>query len=280
MWHFVVYAENHQIKSAALKALQQYDYNNFKLANLPEDFRQNIALPSEYLKNLAEGEPAPQAIDVLPYVPGECWLQVLQFVNHSASEAASDLVAHYIRNEVGQFKSSVYILPEGHPEPKHVNRLSRQSPLKAVLKYLLAESQKPATGRNYHLTFYSLRSISFVFTNPMPSLQWNFLTQLMQPNEHEPEVKQFCLHILTNQMRYSPSATQTIENYLLLSVESGNMDELAIHLEIFPTVALWIGDELFVSWISSILEFSFKQSQSKGFQKGMFFYVTRATKCV
>lgn len=267
LWHFVVYAEDHIIKAAALNALQHFDYNHFRLSDLPEDFRQNVVLPSEFLKTLGEGEPVPDPVDVLTYVPGECWLQVLQFVNHSASEAASDLVAHYISTEVEAFKSGVYILPEGHPEPRHVNRLSRQSPLKAVLKFLMAESQKSSPCRNDHLTYFGLRSISFVFANPMPSLQWTFMVEFMTQDAHQPEVKHLSLHILANQMQYSPSATQLIENYL--SSDSDEKDDMMIGLELLPKVAPWLADDFFERWVSSLLEFAFNKSQPNGFQKGL-----------
>lgn len=260
LWHLVVHADDHRIKVAALNALQHYDVSVLKLADMPEDFRQNIALPTEFLKALSEGEPAPDPVDVLTYVPSECWLQVLQFVNHSASEAASDLVAHHIRTEVSAFKSGVYTLPEGHPEPKHVNRLSRQSPLKAVLKFLLAESQKASpSSRNRHLTFFSLRSISFRFANPMPALHWSFLVEFMQPDE--PEMTQFCLQILANQMQCSASAVQTIESYVISSMDSENKIDLDNAFVLLPTAAQWISDDLLYRWTEFILVFALKQSQ-------------------
>lgn len=228
---------------------------------MPEDFRQNIALPTEFLKNLEEGEPAPDPLEVLTYVPSECWLQVLQYVNHSASEAASDLVSHHIRTEVAAFKSGVYTLPEGHPEPRHVNRLSRQSPLKAVLKFLLSESQKPTpSSRNRHLSFFSLRSISMDFAKPMPALQWSFLVEFMQPDE--PEMTQFCLRILAKQMQCSVSAVQTIESYVISSIESKNKNDLINGFEFLPKAAEWISDDLLYRWTEFLLEFSLQISRT------------------
>lgn len=228
---------------------------------MPEDFRQNIALPTEFLKGLGEDDTVPDPVDVLTYVPSECWLQVLEFVNHSASEAASDLVAHHIRTEVAAFKSGVFTLPEGHPEPRHVNRLSRQSPLKAVLKFLLAESQKTIhTSRNRHLTFYSLRSISFVFANPMPALQWSFLVEFMHPQE--PEMTQFCLQILAKQMPCSASAVQTVESYVISSIASRNEDDLSNGLDLLPKAAQWISDDLMYRWTEFVLERSLELSRT------------------
>lgn len=271
LWHFVVYADDHRIKIAALNALQHFNFNTLSLADMPDDFRQNIALPTEFLKGLAEGEPAPEPIDVLTYVPSECWLQVLQFVNHSASEAASDLVAHHIRTEVAAFKSGVYTLPEGHPEPRHVNRLSRQSPLKAILKFLLAESHKTnVSSRNRHLTFFCLRSISLEFANPMPALQWSFLVEFMQPDE--PEMTQFCLQILAKQMPCSASAVQTVESYVISAIDSRSEDDLLRSVELFARAAAWIADDLLYRWTEFILEYSVELSSSEPDGKQMFLF--------
>lgn len=261
LWNFVVYADDHRVKIAALDALRHFDFNNLTLADMPDDFRQNIALPTEFLKGLGEGEPVPEPVDVLTYVPSECWLQVLQFVNHSASEAASDLVAHHMRTEVAGFKSGVFTLPEGHPEPRHVNRLSRQSPLKAVLKFLLAESQKPTpSSRNRHLTFFSLRCLSFEFANPMPSLQWSFLVEFMHPEE--PEMTQFCLQILVKQMPCSVSAVQTVESYVISSIGSNNENDLTNAFQLLPKAGQWIADDLLYRWTEFMLEHSLELSQS------------------
>lgn len=118
LWHFIEYSDCSEIISSALRALQNFDYCGFVLAQIPEIFRQNLIIPSAY--NKAKVDVKPDPVDVLDYVPGQCWLQLIQKVHPSSMEDASNLVSHYIHNEIGSYRSGVYNLPEGKPEPNNL----------------------------------------------------------------------------------------------------------------------------------------------------------------
>ncbi|KAG4067715.1 hypothetical protein HA402_005487 [Bradysia odoriphaga] len=128
LWHYILHSDCSEVISSALAALQNFDYCGLALAQIPDIFRQNLAIPSAYIKNVSDAKTI-DAVDVLDYIPGQCWVQLIQKVNPSAMGSAADLVSHYIHNEIEAYRGGVYHLPEGKPEPNNLKQLHNRSPL-------------------------------------------------------------------------------------------------------------------------------------------------------
>lgn len=264
LWHYIVYSDKSEIIVAALQALKQFDFNELPLIHIPDIFRQKLILPKEYTKTPIDAARDPA--EVLPYIPGECWVQLMQYVNHSAIDAAAELVGHFIHKEINSFRSGAYILPENHPEPTNLSRLNQQSTLRAVVKYLLAHA-KNVSSDNELILMACLRSISMNFPKPIPPLNWFFLLDFMNGSV---EMKRLCLIIAANQLQQSGSAKNVIENYLTGFDACSCIDpaEIEYALELLPKLVAAVEPGILKRFVVHIYSFAYTKSGDK-FEKGI-----------
>lgn len=264
LWHYVVYSDKSEIITAALQALRHFDFNELPLIHMPDIFRQKIILPKEYTKTPIDATRDPA--EVLPYIPGECWVQVIQYVNHSAIDAASELVSYLIDKEIKNFRKGVYILPENHPEPANLSRLNQQSILRAIVKYLLSQVNK-SVDENEVIVVACLRSISVKFSRSIPPLDWFFLLDFMNRSI---EMKRLCLLIAANKLLESGSAKNVIENYLTSFDANTCIDEVEIEnaLELLPHICVGTEANTFNRFVTHIFDYAFTNSKRNDFEKG------------
>lgn len=256
-------SDREEIISAALNAFKNFDYTTFTLKQIPDIFREKLVLPSEFTKLPANADQDP--VDVLPYVPGDCWRQLIQNINHSAIEPAADLVGHYIGKEIAAFRGGVYLLPEGHPEPRTLNQLHQQSPLKSIIKYLVNESGNISNESSDLVKLNCLRSISRKFPKPIPPMNWSFLTLYLNRNY---EMKKYCLLIASNQCVQSATAQRLLEEYLQnFNIDNcSGEDEMEFILEILPTFIDGMATDVTTNITKFIFEYAFTISKSSGFE--------------
>lgn len=259
LWHYVAYSECSEIISGALTALKNFDYCGFALAQIPEMFRQNLVIPSAYTKKAIDVNPDP--VDVLDYIPGQCWIQLIQNVNPLAIEFASDLVAHYIHNEIDSYRSGVYQLPEGKPEPNNLKQLHNRSPLRYVVEYLTMEAKKSIKG-NEAVVRNCLRCLSKKFPKPIPPLDMYFLIHFMNDDI---DMKKYCIRILANQILQSGTAKNLLENYVSKFAEDqlNDFGEIEIVLDVLVEIINGISTDISKQFMKRLFEFSYQKSQSE-----------------
>ena len=69
-------------------------------------FRQDIKLPAAYCATPQDAARKPE--DVLPYVPGSCWINLLITKNKKVQQARIALLISLLRTEIKDLPNSVY----------------------------------------------------------------------------------------------------------------------------------------------------------------------------
>ncbi|XP_055625087.1 focadhesin isoform X2 [Toxorhynchites rutilus septentrionalis] len=201
LWHFLTDFDDREVILAALESLKSFPPDSMHISHIPSIFRQEIWSPTTDDESLEAKQ-----------IPGECWIQLVQYINHSAIEEAGDLVAHHICTEMQSYRGGVYLTPEGRPEPSSLRSLPKKSILAAVIHYLIAQSRKVETTRTNELVLLNLlRIIAKKYPKPIPPLDWSFLHHYFHSCM---EMRKYCLTIATKQMPYSGTAKRLVENYI------------------------------------------------------------------
>lgn len=270
LWRYAVYSDRQEIIVAALTALQNFDHNQFTLKQLPDLYRQRVTLPSDFAKTPIDAQRNPA--DVLTYVPGECWLELLQNINHSAVEAAADLIGHYIGNDITAYRSGVYMLAEGKTEPSSYQQLHKRSPLRAIVNYLVAQSSpdaKPSATASTLMLTNCLRCIARKFTKAMPPLNWFFLLEYISRDRM---AKLYSLQIVANQAGQSGSAKTIIENYMRhFDMQECDEQDVKEILLLMPALASSVSPAIYVSFMEMIFDYSYGISMSNNFEADCLF---------
>uniref|UniRef100_A0A182SNR2 Focadhesin C-terminal domain-containing protein n=1 Tax=Anopheles maculatus TaxID=74869 RepID=A0A182SNR2_9DIPT len=153
------------------------------------------------------------AADSAGSVPPECWIQLLQYTNHAAIEAAGDLLGHYITHEIKNYRGGIYQTPAGRPEPSNLKYLPRASILSTIVNYLILQSTKFTKSETTAelVLVEMLRIVAKPYPKPIPPLNWCFLHEYFH---HCFEMRDACLQIAIKQMPFSGTAKRLVENYL------------------------------------------------------------------
>lgn len=205
LWKYTTHS-NPRIIDAALRALASYSLENIPLKALPADFRCNLVLPAAYAKTPIDADKKPE--DVLPYIPGTCWIQMLQKVNKMALSAAGDLLISFVANELNSFPSRIYVWPQG--EPQNFKYLPEKSVIRAVGEYLRRCNKSDSS--NHRIITECLRILAHKYPKPLPNINWCFLKDTV---DLSPETKEYTLSIASHHSTISLSAKTFVENYLL-----------------------------------------------------------------
>lgn len=246
LWKFVIDSDSTQIMSSALKALKNFNFTELTLKHFPKIFYENIRIPIEFQRIIAasnndplrDGEPLTVA-DVIPYIPGECWIELISNVNQNVINDAVNLIIHVIEDEVSQYGSGVYMLSEGRAEPTELQHLHNRSPLRAIIKYLASQTKIISENKTI---VYCFRCISHKYSRPIPPLNWFFLAEYISNNSfgssEQFEIQKLALTVAANQIAHSGSAKNLIENFVQ-NFDSPNQTTKNIEMiiELFPTIS-------------------------------------------
>lgn len=211
LWKYVTCSDIKVVESA-LKALSSYRLDQHPLKTIPAEFRQGLVLPSAYAKTPADAARKPE--DVLPYVPGICWIKMLQTVTNPALPAAGNLLIAFVTEEVSGFRSGVYNWPQG--EPRDFKYLPEKSVIRAVGEYL-KRSNKSDSDNHHRVIMECLRIFAHRYPKPLPNVNWCFLNDTIKISD---EAKQRTLSIACRHATVSLSAKAFIENYFTAYNES------------------------------------------------------------
>ncbi|KOC63321.1 Focadhesin [Habropoda laboriosa] len=206
LWKYAATCNDVKVVEAALKALASYRLEQISLKTLPPEFRRNLALPAAYAKTPIDAARLPE--DVLPYVPGICWIQMLENINKAALSAAGNLLISFITEEVNSFRSGVYVWPQR--EPQNFKYLPEKSVIRAVGEYLRRANK--SDPNNHRIITECLRIFAHRYPKPLPNVNWDFLKNTLE--EISAEAKKYTLAIACHHATISLSAKSFIENYL------------------------------------------------------------------
>lgn len=205
LWKYTTCNDVKVIK-AALKALASYRLEQLSLKILPVEFRYNLVLPATYAKIPTDTVKKPE--DVLPYIPGICWIQMLQNINKMTLSAAGNLLISFVIEEVNSFRSGMYNWPQG--EPQNFKYLPDKSVIRAVGEYLRKTNK--FDSNNHCIVTECLRIFAHKYPKPLPNVNWSFLKDTFHLSA---EAKQYTLSIACYHATVSLSAKSFIEDYLL-----------------------------------------------------------------
>ncbi|XP_054010587.1 focadhesin isoform X1 [Hylaeus anthracinus] len=215
LWKYVMYNDVRVVESA-LGALRFYHLEHIPLKTLPEEFRSQLVLPAAYAGSSTEEAKKPE--DILPYIPGSCWIAMLQKINKSALSAAGDLLISFATEEVNSFRSGIYVWPQG--EPRNYKYLPERSVIRTIGEYLRRSDK--SNPNNHRIITECLRIFAHRYPKPLPNINWIFLDDTI---DISPEAKKYALSIGCHQAKISLSAKTFIQNYLLTykSVTDSNL---------------------------------------------------------
>lgn len=260
LWTFVTTSKDVEIIKSALFALRNFNFNELTLQHMPSVLFDSIRLPKEYQIQIAASHSDPvakplTAADVVPYVPGNCWIELLRWIHDSALNDAIEFVQFLIETEMSQYRSGVYMLPDGRPEPKELQNLHDRSPLRAIVKFLIVESVDKI---DFQTALKCLECISKKYSRPIPPLNWFYLIEYINEgpkfegfrDEDFIKMKKYALMIAANQIAHSGSAKALIENYLQsFDVNEKQSDEIQMCLEIVASISDGVSPQILASFI-------------------------------
>ncbi|XP_029676738.1 focadhesin isoform X2 [Formica exsecta] len=218
LWDYTI-CEDTKIAKAAFKALRSYHLERVPLSALPLDFRSDLVVSTYSGKTANETD---KSENVLQYIPGTCWIQMLKKINPSVLSAAGDLLIFYIEDELSGFRSRIYTWPQG--EPSNYKYLPERSVIRAVGEYLRRGNKIDPS--NQRAIVECLRIFAHKYKKPLPNIKWDFLKEAMQISE---EAKEYSLSIASRHCQISASAKLLTESFLSMYTSASEAGQLLLN---------------------------------------------------
>lgn len=284
LWKFISNSNDIGIVQTALRALRNFDFSELTLKYIPSALYENIKIPKEYQIQIAASHNDPNnipltAADVVPYIPGECWIKLLQQINPDASDDATDFVTYLVDNEMSQYRSGVYMLAEGRPEPKELQHLNDRSPLRSIIKFLAEQSEDKS---DFVTISKCLKCIAHKFSRPIPPLNWFFLIEYINQGNifeccstaDQMKIRKYALTIAGNQIAHSGSAKSLVENYLQsFDASKNDLDEIQATLELVVNICDGVSPRILANFIRDTLTYMHTLSESSHFEENCHFEI-------
>lgn len=268
--------------------MRNFDFTELTLKHVPSILYESIKLPKEYQIKMAASHSDPNCAplspaDLVPFIPGECWIQLLKHIKENAVDDAIEFVVSLIESEMLQYKSGMYMLPDGRPEPQRLQHLHARSPLLAIVRFLIEESDDkidPSTALK------CLQCISSKFSRPIPPLKWFFLVEYINDGakfeecnaRDQMKMKKYALKLAGNQIANSGSAKSLIENYLQsFDASTKEPEEIQMALELIASCFNGVSAHILATFIHNTLTYVYQLSVSSHFEDKCQFEVALET---
>lgn len=254
LWGWAVHT-NRQVACAALKALSEFHLDQLTLKALPAAFRQNLKLPPSFCKTPIDAARDP--VDVLPYIPGDCWRQVLEGLGsrEDRAEAVCDMLACWMRHEIKLFHRGLYNQLPSKPEPTSYEHLHESSLLRAMFSTAYQAKHAP------ELAALALTVLSKEFPRPLPPVTWNFVEEKLKKGGL---VRKNCLQILARQCKSSQSANRILLDTLPAISPSENIDDCKTLFSLLSYLGQGVPPNHLSPFISKCLAFAVEKQKSEG----------------
>ncbi|KAK2581624.1 hypothetical protein KPH14_002126 [Odynerus spinipes] len=219
LWSYV-FLNDKKISEVALKAIAMYRLQDIPLKTLPADFKCGLEIPQSSTSTSSDATKMPE--DTLEYVPGTCWIQMLEKVNKVNKillPSAGNILISFITNEIKGFRFGIYNWPHG--EPNNFKYLPERSVIRAVGEYLRRlDKTKPI---DESVAVECLRIFSFKYPKPLPNINWRFLHKTSEISD---KAKEYSLTIACHHSVTSLSARNFVEHYLSMYENEKNLTSL------------------------------------------------------
>jgi len=215
LWQTASSCNHVNVVRAAYESLGQYPLEMTQLKMLPSQARLGLKLPSKYCATPCEAARKPE--DVLPYVPSECWGQLLS--KYADSEL---LIRNLIKSEVANLPRAVYSLSQSMQnsgaEPVNFCHLPEHSVLRGIVQWCqdcaLARRDLPLhpsqlSDQNKSLKL-GLSLLAADYDRPLPPLDWGFL----EPFFVDGELRSSVISLLCQHASSSRTAKMIVERQL------------------------------------------------------------------
>lgn len=279
MWTFITNSVSVEIIQAALLALRNYDFAELTLQYIPRILFDNIKLPREYQIQIAASHSDPDnapltAADLVPYIPGECLtVELFQNIDQQALPDAVEFVVYLVEMEMGQYRSGVYMLAEGRPEPKELQHLHARSPIRAIIKFIREQSE----NKNEVATVLKcLECAARKYSRPIPPLNWFFLMEYINNGmsfedctaNNQFQMKKYALMIAANQIAHSGSAKTIVENFLQsFNAFDKDLEEIQLALDLVAKICDGVSPRILSVFLRDTLNFLHSLSESSHFEE-------------
>lgn len=283
LWQFLIEETEETVVEAALHGLRDFNFTELQLGDIPIQLHNDSFMPRQYRNEVAASQKASvdgakvlTYADVVPYIPGECWIELLKLLDH-ACVGAVQFVRYLIEIEMSTFRGGVYMGVEGRAEPIKLLHVSVRSPLAAILRHI---REKSVIGDETFTVLQSLKCIAHEFNKPIPPFDWSFLLEYINnnekfvdatPTEHF-DMQKYALTIAANRIAHSRSAKTLIENYLdAFDVEAKPFEEHQIIFELIPAICDGIAVNILKKCLWRTLHLWFNVSSNSNFEENCYF---------
>ena len=146
LWSLAFNDDRVEVRSSSLQQLAKFEWTSHSLKVMPEYCKQGLKLPPGVDPKQDDGTDL-KPEDVLEYVPGEVWIELLEGTNKKLDQALNAFVSSILVKEVNNLPRSVFSLSQsmknrGQEPPRSVHK--RNYALSAFLgEIFLLERQMP-----------------------------------------------------------------------------------------------------------------------------------------
>ena len=241
IFYMIQWSDVHGI-NCALNAFKSWNYDTLTLDMIPDTYRENIPLPEA---------PTGMEVSILDLeVPGECYVQLLSKINPNCLQSAGELISHFIKQEISEYRSGHYLVKEGQAEPINYKNLPKQSIVKAMTHFVIQQATTKKVDKLVDETILieALNILSQKYSRPLPPLNWTFLHELVHKGK---AIRAKCMAVASKQAIISGTAKRLIENFLI-NIDENSHEDIEIALDILVDLCNGASNEILKLFIDKI----------------------------
>ena len=126
LWSLAFNDDRVEVRSSALQQLAKFEWTSHSLKVMPEYCKQGLKLPPGVDPKQDDGTDL-KPEDVLEYVPGEVWIELLEGTHKKSDQALNAFVSSILVKEVNHLPKSVFSLSQsmknrGQEPPRSSNK--------------------------------------------------------------------------------------------------------------------------------------------------------------
>ena len=186
-------------REALFAAVSCFHYDDYTLSMMPDFVKAGLKYPSGYTP--PEDEPTPKPEDVLKYIPGSIWVDLIVEAKKENLDGFEQIVTKLLRDEIVHLPRAVYYLSEAMKhkgeEPPNYNYLRETSILRGIVTAL----QTHLSGRTLipeDRLEALLRILSQKLERSLPPLDWSFFQDVVMMSKNE-SLRTSCLNVCATQ---------------------------------------------------------------------------------
>uniref|UniRef100_A0A0P5JGL1 RE24967p n=1 Tax=Daphnia magna TaxID=35525 RepID=A0A0P5JGL1_9CRUS len=204
-------ASSPEARCIALRSLSRFPKKDFNLKCMPDSSKDDLKVPAKYLPP-GKTETVIKAEDVLDYLPGLCWMKLMDFYDDEiVMNGFTTLLSHLIEEEIRSmpiwiYKKAANDATKKNEPSNYSSSLKEDSVLAALVVYMQRICEINSVSRVRMSVAFKV--LGGPFERPLPPLNWMSLLPIAQQYNLEPEF----MEIVFSQVPHSFSAQTIAEN--------------------------------------------------------------------